>query len=120
MNDERCQIVFGTGAGQEADLLGIGQFRAPHARAGRENLEGVGAELGSFQGRALERSGRGSVNADAQALRIQRGASHTVPMAVKEIERPLGFNTRAVHTGMTPTNDPCACRADLSIDFIRV
>ena len=46
MNDKRVEIEAFAGGAEQFDLLRIGWAGAPHARAGGEDLKGVGAEPG--------------------------------------------------------------------------
>ena len=50
---------------------GAGVRGAPHARAGGEDLEGVGAQFGGFERGFFERAGNGCVNTDAQSTNVK-------------------------------------------------
>ena len=54
MDDQRANVEFGAQLAHALGLFGVDFGRAPHARAGRENLKGVGADLA----RALDGVGR--------------------------------------------------------------
>jgi len=70
VDDERGDVVFGAFDVEEFDLVFVGRFGAPHARAGGENLQGVGACCLRVEGGAFQRSAVVGVNADAHVVRI--------------------------------------------------
>lgn len=66
MNDERAQVELFTDAVEQGAIEDGGRGSAPHARAGGEDLEGIGAELVGFQRRLFQRALACSVDSDAQ------------------------------------------------------
>ena len=66
VDGERAEVVALADFLQQADLAGVGRACAPHARAGGEDLEGVGAELDGLEGRLFEGTGGEGVDAEAQ------------------------------------------------------
>ncbi len=67
VDDERPEIVLFTRAGEEFNGARSRRRGAPHARAGGENLERVGADSGGGKGGMFERLSDRSVSADTQA-----------------------------------------------------
>ena len=57
VDDQRVEVVAVACGAKQADLVGIGRARAPHAGAGGEDLEGVRAEIGGLAGGTFERAG---------------------------------------------------------------
>lgn len=68
MNGERMQVMLIAVRTQAGDLFGVRSLGAPHARAGGEDLESVGAEFGGLEGGAFERARRGAMDADSQEI----------------------------------------------------
>ncbi len=67
MDNQRIKIVLFAGAVEQLDGAFGGGRGAPHARAGGENLEGIGANGGCGESCVFERFGDGGVGTDAQA-----------------------------------------------------
>jgi hypothetical protein len=57
------QVATFTLRAQQANLVRIGRFCAPHARARREDLESVSAQIGGRYGGLLQTAGGECVNA---------------------------------------------------------
>jgi hypothetical protein len=66
VDNQRVQIEPLAGVFKKFDLLGVGRFGAPHARAGGEDLEGVRPEFRRFKRSFLEATAGGGMNAEAQ------------------------------------------------------